>query len=88
MAEIVYILCAAASLLCAVLLQRAWRSTRAPVLFWSMVCFVGLAANNLLLVVDLVVMPNLDLSYVRSLVGLASISALVYGLIWDVEARR
>jgi hypothetical protein len=88
MAEIVYVLCAAASLVCAVLLQRAWRAARAPVLFWSMVCFIGLAVNNLLLVVDLVVVPALDLSIVRSLVGLASLAALLHGLIWDVETRR
>jgi hydrogenase/urease accessory protein HupE len=87
MAEVVYVLCAVASLVCAVLLQRAWRAGRMPVLFWSMVCFIGLAANNLLLVVDLVVLPDVDLSITRSLVGLASLAALLYGLIWDIEDR-
>jgi hypothetical protein len=88
MASIVYVLCAMASFACAVLLYRAWSASRAPLLFWSTVCFAGLALNNLLLVVDFVVVPDRDLSILRSSIALASLSALIFGLVWDVESRR
>lgn len=88
MADLVYVLCALTSLACAVLLQRAWRASGAPLLFWSAVCFAGLAVNNALLVVDLVLYESVDLSILRSLIALASLSALVFGLVWDVRERR
>lgn len=88
MANVVYVLCAIASLACAILLQRAWSASREPLLFWSAVCFGGLALNNVLLVTDFVLAPGRDLSLLRSTVALASLSALIYGLIWDVEQRR
>jgi hydrogenase/urease accessory protein HupE len=83
MAEVVYVLCAMTSLVCAVLLQRAWRSARTPLLFWSALCFAGLAVNNSLLVVDFVVLPAGDLSILRSLVALGSLAAMIYGLVWE-----
>jgi hypothetical protein len=83
MAEVVYVLCALTSLACAVLLQRAWRSAGTPLLFWSALCFAGLAVNNVLLVVDFVVMEGVDLSVLRSLVALGSLSAMIFGLVWQ-----
>ena len=49
MASVVYALCALTSLACAVLLLRAYRRSWARLLFWSGLCFVGLALNNVLL---------------------------------------
>ncbi len=69
MAEVVYILCAATSILCAVLLFRSYRASRAKLLFWSSLCFVGLALNNVLLILDLYVVST-DLFYLRTLVAL------------------
>ena len=66
MAEFVYILCALTSAACAGLLFMAYRRTGARLLFWSGLCFVGLALNNLLLVVDLLVVPATDLSILRA----------------------
>ena len=83
MAEAVYILCALTSLTCAVLLLRAWRTSRLRLLLWSSLCFGGLAVNNLVLLLDLVVFPGVDMSVLRSVTALASISILLYGLIWD-----
>lgn len=84
MAEAVYLLCALSSLLCAGLLLRGWRRTRTRLLLWSSVCFVGLAANNVLLFVDKVVLgPEVDLSPVRSTVALAALSAMLIGLICE-----
>ena len=85
MAPIVYLLCLATSLACAVLLLRAYRQSRARLLFWSGLCFVGLALNNALLYVDLVVFPQVDLFAVRSLPTLAGLLLLIYGLIWDAD---
>ena len=43
MAEVVYILCAATSLGCALMLLRGYRKLRTPLLFWSSACFVCFA---------------------------------------------
>ena len=85
MATAVYTLCALLSLACAGLLLRAWAASRSRLLLWSGLCFVGLAANNLLLVIDKVILAGSDLSIWRSLVALAAMAVLLYGLIWDVE---
>jgi len=84
-AAAVYVLCALTSVLCAGLLLLQYRKTRTRLLFWSALCFVGLAANNVLLVVDVVVVPTIDLSVVRVLPALAGVAALVWGFIWDSE---
>lgn len=83
MAEAVYILCALMSILCAVLLIRSWQRSRARILLWSILCFVGLAANNLLLFIDLVVVPSVDLSILRTGTALGAMGVLVIGLIWE-----
>lgn len=79
----IYLLCALTSIGCAVLLLRSWRSSRTRLVLWSSVCFVGLAINNILLFVDLVVVPKGDLSLLRAAVGLASVAFINVGLIWD-----
>ena len=85
MAELTYVLCAATSVLCAALLLRGYLRTRTRLLMWSTLCFVGLAINNILLFVDLVVFPGpvVDLRLERSGSALISIALLVIGLIWE-----
>jgi hypothetical protein len=83
MAEVVYLLCAATSIVCAVLLYRGYTQSRTRLLFWSSLCFAGLALNNVLLFVDLVVVPSIDLSLVRSIVALLALGLLLIGLAWD-----
>lgn len=85
MAETVYILCAATSLLCALLLARGYRRTRARLLLWSSLCFAGLTVNNLLLIVDFVVFPGGDLTIWRTASALPALGVLLYGLIWDAR---
>jgi hypothetical protein len=85
MAEAVFLLCAVTSLACAALLLRGYASNRVPLLLWSSLCFVGLAVNNVLLVVDLMVVPDRDLLLFRNLSGLVALSLLVFGLVWDFE---
>lgn len=84
MASVVYALCALTSMLCAGLLWRAYRASRARLLLWSTVSFIGLACNNLLLFIDLVVLPtSVDLALYRSLMAAVSVTVLLLGLIWD-----
>ncbi len=84
-AIIVYVLCAATSGLCAVLLLRGYAKSRARLLFWSGLCFAGLALNNLLLVIEVRVVPEIDLSLWRTIPALIGISLLVYGLVWETR---
>ncbi|NOK36806.1 hypothetical protein D7W79_21100 [Corallococcus exercitus] len=85
MAEAVYILCALTSAACAVLLLRAWRRTRMKLLLYSGLCFSVLTVNNVLLFVDLVLIPAEDLSLARTLASLVGGGVLLFGLIWDVS---
>ena len=84
-AATVYLLCALTSIVCMVLLGRAWRRTGARLLLWSAICFVGFAVNNLLLFVDLVLLPRIDLSLVRGLASFAGVTALMIALVWESE---
>ena len=83
MATLVYALCALTSLLCFALLVRGYLRSRARLLLWASLCFAGLALNNVLLFVDVRVVPAVDLSAWRSLPALAGVVILVYGLVWD-----
>lgn len=83
MAELVYILCALTSIFCAVLLRRRYRVQRTRLLMWSTLCFVGLAINNVLLIIDLIVIPEDDLRLVRSGTALASLMLLLIGMLWE-----
>ena len=85
MALTVYLLCALASLVCALLLMRGYRATRMPLLFWSALCFFVLAVTNSLLFVDLGLFPQVDLSIWRSGITLGAFSLLLYGLIFESQ---
>jgi hypothetical protein len=85
MAPIIYLLCAVAAFLCAVLLLRAYRRSRYRLLLWSGLCFAGLTLNNLILVLDKVVLTGADLSVWRTSVALVAMAVLLYGLIWEAE---
>lgn len=85
MAEAVYILCSLTSLACTILLLRSYLRRRVKLLLWSGLCFLGLTASNVLLFIDLAVLPQIDLSLWRSLATLISLIVLIYGLIWDAS---
>lgn len=85
MAEAVYLLCALTSLWCAAALLRTYRRRGTRLLLWSSLCFIGLAANNAMLFVDLVVLTSVDLSLVRAALGASATLMLVVGLVWDLE---
>jgi hypothetical protein len=83
MPGLIYSLCAATALACAALLWRSFRQNKVRLLFWSSVCFLGLAAESVLLYVDRITFKDLDLSMYRHLVGLAALLSLIYALIWE-----
>lgn len=84
MAESVYFLSALTSLACALMLFRGYLRNRTALLLWSSLCFVGLTLNNFLLYIDLVIVPDFDLSLWRSVFALSGLMLLIYGLIWDI----
>jgi hypothetical protein len=84
-ATLIYFMCAATSAACAALLLRAYSYTRVSLLFWSGLCFVGLALSNTLLLIDISVMPLVSLWLPRNLVTLGSLSLLIYSLIWEAR---
>ena len=81
---IVYHLCFLTSAACAGMLGRSYFAIGTRLLLWSSVCFVFLAANNLVLVLDLVVWPELDLRLPRLLFALAAVASLIWGFVWEV----
>jgi hypothetical protein len=85
MATLIYIMCAATSAACATLLLRSYYQTRVKLLFWSGLCFVGLGLSNVLLVVDLILLPEISFWLPRNLLTLSGVSVLLFGLIWEAR---
>jgi hypothetical protein len=85
MGELIYSLCAVAAGCCAWLLFRAYRRSTARLLLWSSVCFAMLALNNALVVVDLRVVPTVDLFVLRNVAALLAVGVMLYGLVWDAR---
>lgn len=82
MPGLVYLLCAATSLASGFLLLRGAVTRGGGLLFWSSLCFFGMALNNVLMYVDAVVVPGTDLSFWPNAVSLASVTMLSIALIW------
>jgi hypothetical protein len=59
-----------------------------PLLFWSALCFLLLAGNNLFLMLDMLVIKQVDLGVVRALFSLAAVSVLLFGFIWNAGEER
>jgi hypothetical protein len=83
MSGAVYLLCAATSFLCTVMLLRGYRSTHVRLLLWSGLCFLGLTLDNVLLYADLYIVPDYRLDVWRKLPGFIAISLLIVGLVWE-----
>jgi hypothetical protein len=80
---IIYLLCVTTSLLCAYLLARAYHISRTGVLIWSALCFALLAVDNLILAVDILLLPTIDLRTLQLVAALVAIGVLLYGFIWE-----
>ena len=85
MAETIYILCILTSLACTWLLFASYRRTRFRLLFWSGACFAVMTLNNLFLLLDKIVFPNIDFLPARLVSALVAVSLLLYGLIYEKE---
>jgi hypothetical protein len=81
----IYILCILTSLACAGLLFASYRRTRYRLLFWSGSCFAMMTVNSLLLLLDMVVFPAVDLLPARLITALLALLLLLYGLIYEKE---
>lgn len=85
---LVYTLCLATSSACAWLLARSYARTGAKLLLWSALCFVLLAANNLFVIIDLLLVRDMDFGLVRIGLSLAAVAVLLFGFVWTVEEER
>ena len=83
---VLFLLAALTSFGCMALLFRGYRRTGARLLFWSALCFVFLAVNNVLLFADTILFPTqIDLRVYRLFAALIGIGCLLYAFIWEAE---
>ena len=81
-----YLLAALTSVACMALLFRGYARTGMRLLLWSALCFVGLSVNNVLLFVDLALLPTqVDLRPWRLAAAIAGLAFLLYAFIWEAE---
>jgi hypothetical protein len=83
--SIIYLLCFITSAACAALLVRSYLANRARLILWTALSFVFLALNNLFLVLDVLLLPSVDLLPLRQLASLSAVSVLLFGFVWDVD---
>lgn len=81
----VYSLCFLTGAFCAFLLARSYARSGMRLLLWSALCFGFLAANSFVVIIDLLVIPDMNLTLVRNILSLAGVSVLLFGFIWDLE---
>ena len=82
---LVYALCMLTALMCAVLLVQAYWKTGYRLLLWVGMFFCVATANNLLLIVDKLVVPHMDLTVYRYSIAVLGLSLLLPGLIFEKE---
>lgn len=85
MGPAVYILGALTSLACGLLLLRSYGQVKKKLLLWSGLCFACLAISNLLIFLDLVIFPDVNLYRWRLGTAAIALLLLLYGLIWESE---
>jgi hypothetical protein len=83
---ILFLLAIATSFGCTVLLYRSYLDSRLRILLWSALCFVCLTANNVILFIDVVMLPaTVDLRIARHTVALVGMLFMLYGFIRESE---
>jgi hypothetical protein len=85
MRSLVYMLNFLTFATCSNLLGRAYWRVRQRLLLWSCLCFAGLALSNLLVFIDLVMLPDFDLYLLRLVTAAVAMLLLMFGLIWEGE---
>lgn len=79
-----FILTSLTTLVCAVLLLRAYAKVRRRLLLWSGLCFAWLTVSNVLVILDLMVIPQ-DLYTYRLAAAAFAMVLLLYGLVWESQ---
>jgi hypothetical protein len=82
---LVYTISLVTSLVCAFLLARSYWDSGTRLVLWTCACFVLLAFNNLLVVIDILVLRDVNLLPLRHLASLAAVSVLIVGFIWEAD---
>jgi hypothetical protein len=85
MAALVYSLGTLVTLVCAVLLLRAYAKARTALLLWSGLCFALLTISNALLFIDLMLLPEITLYVARLATAAVGMMLLIYGLVFESE---
>jgi len=85
MAALIYVMGVLVMSVSSILLLVSYARVRRRLLLWSGVCFAGLAASNAILVVDLVLLPEVNLYVWRLAVAAGAMLVLVFGLVWESE---
>jgi hypothetical protein len=85
MGYFVYALCALTSLVCFALLLRQHRRAPSPLALRSSVAFLCFAISNVILFIDLVLLPEIDLKVWRNLLSLIGGLVLLCALTIDGE---
>jgi len=85
MAPTIYSLCILTCLACAWLLLSSYKRTGYRLLFWSGLCFAVMTFNNVILLLDKTVLPDIDLLPLRLASALVAVALLLYGLIYEKE---
>jgi putative flippase GtrA len=80
---LVYLLCLLTSATCAGLLFRAWRRDGSRLLLWTAAAFGFFALNNLTLVLDMMVFPDIDLWPARMITNVLGFVVLLWGFVWE-----
>jgi hypothetical protein len=82
---LVFVLCVLTSAICAALLFRHYAKVRTRLLLWSAFCFALLTANNLFVLADIVLFPDINLTPFRQFSSLAAVTVLLCGFIWETN---
>ena len=82
---VLFLFAALTSFGCMALLFRGYARTGSRLLLWSALCFIFLTATNVLLFVDNVVVPEMDLRLYRLVASLLGIGCLLYAFTWEPE---
>lgn len=83
MSAALYIFTSLITLVCAVLLLRAYFRVRRNLLLWSGLCFLVLTVDYLLVWADLVLIPDSEWYTSRLVTTTIAMVLLLVGLVWE-----
>lgn len=81
----VYVLCAVTSGICVALLTKGFLRSGSRLLLWTAVCFFFLAIHSVLVLIELMFLPSMDLQMFRHVASFAAGVSLVAGLVWESD---